>query len=118
MALRKFDRAQCLRALNVEGLQVTVRKALIARHDRLIREATVMVIEFQDHGQDFLHWNLDKRGYVIESAQGWIWLGSRVTNMRELAPGSIVSFVRKRDEGTHTIKYPLTKVTHTGKGKA
>ena len=40
------------------------------------------VIEFEDRGQDFLRWGLDRQGYVrtCEPAQGFAWLGRKVQN--------------------------------------
>lgn len=112
VALREFDLATCRKALDTEGLQVSVDKALRARIRRMIKEQTVMVIEFADHGQDFLEWHLDAEGYVIDSAQGWLWIGRRVFNMAKLKPGGLAVIAK----GGEYIKYPLTAVRRVKEG--
>lgn len=76
----------------------------------------VVTIKFEDHFQDFLEWDLDAHGNVVESRpfQGWLWCEARVTNMPALREGA---FVKYRMEGSepwsraeHTIRYPLTSV--------
>ena len=38
---------------------------------------TKYIIEFEDHGQDFLKWYIDKNGYVLDSRpfQKGVWIG-------------------------------------------
>lgn len=38
---------------------------------------TKYIIEFEDYGQDFVEWFIDKRGYILDSQpfQRWIWAG-------------------------------------------
>ncbi len=116
--VRRFTLEESRRALEQERVQESVRKALRSRLRRLTKEATVLVITFEDHGQDFQTWTLDKNGMVIDCApmQEWLWFGCHVTNMRELRVGSIVSFTR--DGKASTIRYPLTQVTQSGAAKS
>lgn len=106
-----FDRAQCAAALKVEGLQLTVRRAVMARLRHLDKVA--MTLHFEDHGQDFLRWELDRNGKVLASKpfQGSIWKGVKVLQPQLSRKGSIVRFVRPGESEEKTIRYPLTKVT-------
>lgn len=72
----------------------------------------VRTIEFQDHGQDFLEWDLDKNGKVVECRpfQGWMWEDRVVLNER-LRKGSHVQVTGKYDGDELVIKYPLIRVT-------
>jgi hypothetical protein len=40
----------------------------------------IRTIHFADHGQDFLEWDIDAEGNVIDSRplQAWIWVGAKV----------------------------------------
>lgn len=46
----------------------------------IIEEGKSLKIYFEDKGQDFLSWTLDKKGFVIDSEpfQRSIWYGTRV----------------------------------------
>ncbi|MBX3660708.1 MAG: hypothetical protein KF740_19915 [Ramlibacter sp.] len=70
-------------------------------------------IKFTDHFQDFLEWDLDAKGKVIECRpfQSQVWLGIHVVNHATLRKGSIVQFVRRGEKGgPRTIRYPLQAV--------
>lgn len=71
-------------------------------------------IHFEDHGQDFLRWEVDAHGVVIDSLpyQGHIWNGSVLINNAE--PGGIVAFVSALDGQRRTIRYPVAKVVMRG----
>lgn len=100
-----FSRAKCEAALKVEGLQKTVEKAV---QRRLRQLASVMVtITFEDHGQDFLEWDLDTAGKVIECRpfQAGIWCGRHVVNHKSLKKGAYVIL-----DDMRTVNYPPTKV--------
>ena len=79
--VRAFDIDGLWSVLYAEHVQETVLKAARSRLNRLIKEARRLVMTFEDHGQDFLTWTLDKNGKVIDSnAQFWCWGGGHVTN--------------------------------------
>lgn len=106
--VRRLTSDQCKTALANqanERLQATVVKALQARLRRLAKVATT--IRFEDHGQDFLEWDLDAAGKVIESrpCQSWVWCKRTVINHADLSEGDKAVL----DQGTN-IRYPLTKV--------
>ena len=41
-------------------------------------------IELEDHGQDFLEWDIDENGVIVETRpfQGWVWNGDTLRNLR------------------------------------
>ena len=104
-AAKEFTRAQCEAALLVKGLQKTVEAAVQRRLRKLSTVATT--IRFEDHGQDFLEWDLDADGKVIESrpCQSWVWCGRLVVNHGSLRPGVYLIL-----ENMATVKYPPTGV--------
>lgn len=100
-----FNRAQCEAALKLPGLQKTVQAALQRRLRKLANVA--ITISFEDHGQDFLQWDLDASGKVVESrpGQAWLWCKKTVTNHAELRKGG-----KAQVEDGKFILYPLTNV--------
>lgn len=106
-AVSRFDRKQCEAALAVDGLQKTVARAVQARQRYL--DKVVMRLHFEDHGQDFLWWELDRSGKVIGvNLQQFAWIGCKVLGPHTLRKGSTVHY--ERDGAGHNIRYPLTKV--------
>lgn len=106
-AVFKFDRSQCEAALQLVGLQKTVAKAIHRRVRHLDKLA--VRLHFEDHGQDFLWWDLDHAGKVIDAnLQVSIWKGCSVLAVDKLRKGSIVHY--ERDGVGKSIRYPLTKV--------
>jgi len=91
-------------------------KALFdAMAERLDAEITPVrpaphTIHFEDHGQDFLEWDVDEHGVVTDSRpyQAWCWKGSVLINNAE--PGGLVAYVSTGDGARHTIRYPVSKV--------
>lgn len=85
-----MNRAECEAGLKVKGLQKGVVLALQRRLRRLAKVATT--IRFEDHGQDFLEWDLDASGKVIECrpCQGWVWCKRTVVNHGSLRKGVYV----------------------------
>lgn len=71
--------------------------------------APVKTIRFQDHGQDFLEWDLDAKGKVVACRpfQAWLWCKARVTNAETLRRGSLVTYRMGRIE--RTVRYPLVQ---------
>jgi hypothetical protein len=65
-------------------------------------------ITFEDHGQDFLEWDIENSVVVgCRPFQGLIWCGNKVLNKR-LSPGDKV--IIRPEGGVMEIKYPLIKV--------
>jgi hypothetical protein len=56
-------------------------------------KSVAFIIEFEDHGQDFLRWHLAADGEVLLCApcQNNIWAGAKVQNPEGLGVGDIVS---------------------------
>lgn len=71
-----------------------------------------MQIRFEDHGQDFLTWQLDNNGVVVDCApfQATFWCGVQVDVPRSLKAGDIVSFRREGEQRTKTIRYPIAAI--------
>ena len=74
----------------------------------------VMTICFQDHGQDFLEWDLDKMGVVVgcRPYQSKFWCGMRVIAPERLKPGSYVDYISPHGSGKqrYEICYPVISV--------
>lgn len=67
-------------------------------------------IHFEDHGQDFLEWDVDAHGVVTAARpfQSSVWSGSVLIN--DAQPGGIVAYLSKHTGQRHTIRYPVAKV--------
>ena len=65
-------------------------------------------ITFQDHGQDFLEWDLDDAGVVVACRpfQANMWVGKVVENHADIARGGIALLSNLR-----YIRYPIVKVS-------
>lgn len=100
-----FNRAKCEAALKVDGLQKTVFAALQRRLRQLANVTTTIC--FEDHGQDFLEWDLDAVGEVIECRpfQAGFWCGRHVVNHKSLKKGVYVIL-----DDMATVKYPPTEI--------
>lgn len=70
-------------------------------------------IHFEDHGQDFLTWEVDQDGFVTDAQpfQSTIWGGCKVINMKELKPGGPVKFQSRHDGRNYTLLYPVEKLS-------
>lgn len=78
-----------------------------AKADSGITGKVVKWIHFEDCGQDFLKWGLDANNVVVESAQGFVWNGSKVFP-ETIKKGRCVQFLNR---GTyHTLAYAITKI--------
>lgn len=75
----------------------------------------VKTIRFQDHGQDFLEWDLAADGQVVDCrpCQAWMWCRARVTNAASLRKGSIVKYSMPGVDASD-IRYPLVSVRKAG----
>ena len=109
-AVPRFDRPQCDAALQVPALQKTVAAAVQRRLRHLDRVVTR--IHFEDHGQDFLRWELDVNGKVIgcEPFQASAWRGLKVFQPSLIAVGDLVHFYDSRDKSLCHIRYRVAKV--------
>lgn len=69
-----------------------------------------MIIEFEDHFQDFLEWKIDKTGIVIDCqpCQSKFWCGCKVLNKDELKVGGYVKLETRYDK--IQIKYPIKSI--------
>lgn len=70
----------------------------------------VYTIHFEDHGQDFLEWDVDGAGLVVGSRpyQAGIWCGCKVIGTPH--PGKLVVIQRARAADA-SINYPVLKLT-------
>lgn len=72
---------------------------------------TKTLIQFEDHGQDFLWWVVDEAGKVIDCGpfQGFVWLGFTVTNLHLVKPGVLV-LCSRHGEFVSVVRYPAALV--------
>lgn len=72
------------------------------------------IIQFEDHGQDFLTWEVSKKGKVKSSQpfQTSIWSKYHVTNLADLQPGGLVEICAPGEEPWN-IKYPIEHLETT-----
>lgn len=118
-AAKRFDLTECEAALKMPNLQKTVIAALRRRLQHLRKVATVL--HFTDHGQDFLHWELDANGKVIGCGpfQEMVWRGKTVLNHKHLQVGDLVLFSDLGESrGALNIRYPLKRVLRMEGGAA
>lgn len=119
--VKDFDRTACNAALLLPNLQKTVATAVQRRLRYLDKVAAIL--EFEDHGQDFLRWELDAKGRVIGCGpfQAFAWVGCQVLVFEKLKAGDILFYERRSKSGEcsgGSIRYPLAKVTFTKGAKA
>lgn len=69
-----------------------------------------MIIEFEDHNQDFLRWEIDEDAMVIDCQpfQRRFWCGLNVLNKDALKVGGFVEI--DGHHGAMTIKYPIKSI--------
>lgn len=67
-------------------------------------------VHFEDHGQDFLEWDIDAKGVVTESRpfQTNQWKGCVLVS--DAAAGQQLRYVSVHDGKEYSIRYPVTKV--------
>lgn len=113
-----FDRAQCDAALKLPGLQKTVAAAVQRRLRYL--DQVVLRVHFEDHGQDFLRWEINAKGKVIgcEPFQAAHWCGLEVWQPALLRAGDLLHFLDREDDSMRHIKYRLARVEHLKGGAA
>lgn len=68
-------------------------------------------IHLEDRGQDFLRWDIDQYGVVVECQpfQAWVWNGTKVTNFESLGPGDILQIIDREGRET-TLNYPCVSI--------
>jgi hypothetical protein len=71
-----------------------------------------MQITFEDHGQDFLTWQLDSNGVVVDCMpfQASVWCGVEVYGPGSLNVGDTVFIRRPGDAVTVPLKYPIAAI--------
>jgi hypothetical protein len=69
-------------------------------------------VHFEDHGQDFLQWDIDAHGVVVASRpfQADQWCGSVLVG--DAVPGATLRYVSPHDGQERSIRYPVAKVVH------
>ena len=89
--------------------------ALTTRVDKRLAPGAQVAytIHFEDHGQDFLEWDIGADGQVLDSrpCQAWVWAGQCVTARPE--PGALVRLMHGQQLHGHqqkVVTYPVAKV--------
>lgn len=95
------------------------RKEILEMNPIQIKKATKYIIEFEDEGQDFLTWYLDKDGCVLDSkpCQRNIWVGkSTVPDFVQVGDLLPIFMVERegKDKFSH-VNYPIKKIEEIGK---
>ncbi len=72
-------------------------------------------IFFEDHGQDFLYWDIDQDGSVVDCGpfQYSVWVGTKVFRTDEpdsLATGKQILFQSKSMDSPRILIYPIEKI--------
>jgi len=70
---------------------------------------TRMRVTFEDHGQDFLRWDIED-GVVVDCQpfQGWVWNGVKILS-EEFAPGDKLK-IQLRGGVASELRYPVSKI--------
>lgn len=97
----------------IKEAEEKMKKEVLGLSEIEIKRRTKYIIHFEDDGQDFLRWYIDKDGYVLDSrpCQRSIWAGKH----------TIPDFVKVGDElpiwldGESYVKYPIKKIEVKGK---
>lgn len=72
----------------------------------------IRTIALEDHGQDFLEWDIDDQGEVVDCRpfQGWVWNGTIVHN-KDIRPGDILVITTPHNQKTAmTLGYRVESV--------
>jgi len=75
---------------------------------------SIKTIHLEDHGQDFLRWDIDEQGNIIDSQpyQKEMWTQFRVTNIKVLVGRKlIVKYKDGRNDMSYTLNYPVVDIT-------
>lgn len=86
--------------------------AMTARHEAGIelQRPGPHTVHFEDHGQDFLEWDIDAKGVVVacRPCQEFVWKGAVLIN--NAAPGVRLRFTSALSHGEKCLNYPVAKV--------
>lgn len=74
--------------------------------------AALTTITLEDHGQDFVEWDVDASNTVVASRpfQSWLWTGAVILNDRPLEVGDTIKL---RVGGREMVlAYPVEDIVH------
>lgn len=74
--------------------------------------AGVVTVTLEDHGQDFLEWDIDLETMTVVDCrphQGWVWKGSLVRNS-VLRRGNTLVIKTKHSKAFTRLRYPIAEV--------
>jgi len=79
------------------------------------QKSAVIRIHFEDNGQDFLWWDVDEHGNVLDCGpfQASIWVGCIILDPEDLQRGSEVEFVNKSGDML-ILKHKVDRVSKGG----
>jgi hypothetical protein len=68
-------------------------------------------IKFEDHGQDFLEWDIDDKGIVVDSrpCQAWLWNGTKVGDHENIKVGDFIN-IKPKAGVVGQLKYAVTEI--------
>ena len=74
------------------------------------------IIRFEDHGQDFLTWEVNEFGVVVDCkpCQTFVWKGCVVKKHTKLGKGDKVIYGEKDFKGLCEISHPVLEITEAG----
>lgn len=75
-------------------------------------ESKVRRVYFEDHGQDFMFWDIDASDHIIHAGpfQSMIWGGCRLSGGQTLEPGHQIEFWSPSANRYLRLNYPIEKV--------
>lgn len=98
---------------NRRGHARTPASAGAGTHRRASRAACELrTITFEDDGQDFLQWDIDRAGKVVACRpfQSATWCGCVVLNHRIVRPGDYLQIVSPRVSGPLRLVHPVKSI--------
>lgn len=68
-------------------------------------------IHFEDHGQEFLAWEVDAQGTIV-NCEPFVrnWIGHRVLSPRTVRKGHLVNVKSRHRGDVFTIIYPVERI--------
>ena len=99
---------QIVKLSHRRGTGKTARAATLDAEAHGIKHTIV----FEDHGQDFLEWDV-RNGVVVACRpfQEWAWKGTRV-DMTKAQEGQLLPIITKRGEN-RVVLYPVVAMSRT-----
>lgn len=87
------------------------RGCVMLSHCTAVAASAVLRVTLEDQGQDFTDWYV-RDGVVIDCQplQGRVWVGTKVTNAQELAPGVKVSIISLATGEPTNLHYPVAAI--------